>query len=105
MGLLPTAPALQAPSYTKENQADRMRELAPMVVLTCAQGHVEGWGPLKRGPHSSLRVLVWLQGCLAAGLKLPSHRLLLRVPSVALPSKEPEIDSLLIKKICTLLFS
>lgn len=36
MGLLPTAPALQAPSYTKENQADRMRELAPMVVLTCA---------------------------------------------------------------------
>ena len=36
MGLLPTAPALQAPSYTKENQADMMRELAPMVVLTCA---------------------------------------------------------------------
>ena len=42
MGLLPTAPALQAPSYTKENQADRMRELAPMVVLTCAPKNERG---------------------------------------------------------------
>jgi hypothetical protein len=55
MGPLPTASASPAPSYTKENQAGRMRELAPTVVLTCAQGlggnvPPEGLGGV---PHSS----------------------------------------------------